>query len=413
MRRGRFRANCQSARAGVLSREMSEYRVQLDVFSGPLDLLLYLIRRDEIDVQDISIKRLTDQYVEYVHLLRDLDPNAVGDFLVMASTLIELKSRALLPTPPLEALDDADDPRAALVKQLLEYKRFKDAARRLGSAADERAKRFIRQPAELPKELAGIELEEVEIWDLLGAFGKVMSAIGHGPGFRQIIIDETPIESYITTLTETLEFAGPTKFQDLFANRNNRAEIIGLFLAMLELIRRQRVRAEQDRAFGEIYLFAIVPADAEHEAALNEEESAALRGGAVSDAAQLSVAGADRLRMSDVDQENAASPEDIADAGVRAYDEAAQAAARNGGPAYFVAESEDQTLVVRLDTLDPDKLGTYGRAIGDSDGCRLSDDECELDDDDAGAIADTDSDDEMRDVDDEHDDPATDEDPRR
>jgi segregation and condensation protein A len=101
-----------------------DYRVQLDVFSGPLDLLLYLIRRDELDIQDIPLARLTEQYLEYVKLLEELDPNTAGDFLVMASTLVELKSRALLPTPPLAAEDDEDDPHRLLVKQLLEYKRF-------------------------------------------------------------------------------------------------------------------------------------------------------------------------------------------------------------------------------------------------------------------------------------------------
>src|SRR5262245_57929502 len=119
---------------------IAEYRVQLDVFSGPLDLLLYLVRRDEVDVQDISLVRVTDHYLEYMHLLEQLGPNAAGDFLVMASTLIELKSRALLPTPPLDGENEEEEARVALVRQLLEYKRFKDAARALGSAADERAK---------------------------------------------------------------------------------------------------------------------------------------------------------------------------------------------------------------------------------------------------------------------------------
>jgi segregation and condensation protein A len=140
------------------------YRVQLDVFTGPLDLLLYLIRRDELDIQDIQIARLTEQYLEYVRLLEELDPNTAGDFLVMASTLVELKSRALLPTPPLEAEGDEDDPQKLLVRQLLEYKRFKDAARALGSAAEERGKRYARQPADLPRELEGVELEEAQVW---------------------------------------------------------------------------------------------------------------------------------------------------------------------------------------------------------------------------------------------------------
>lgn len=260
-----------------------EYRVQLDVFTGPLDLLLYLIRQDELDIQDIAIARVTEQYVKYVKLLESLDPNAAGDFLVMASTLIELKSRAILPSPPLEPLDDSDDPRAQLVRQLLEYKRFKDAARALGHAADDRAQRFVRKPADLPPDLRGVELEEVQIWDLLEAFGRVMSAIGQGPGLSQIRYEETPIEVWINAITETLEFQGTTTFQAIFAGRTDRSEVVGLFLALLELIRRQRIRAEQDRSFGTIYLFQIV----ELEEAPPAEEVIAL---ASADAADVPVA---------------------------------------------------------------------------------------------------------------------------
>lgn len=235
----------------------AEYRVQLDVFTGPLDLLLYLLRQDELDIQDISITRITDQYLESVRLLEQLDPNAAGDFLVMASTLIELKSRALLPTPPLEPLDDADDPRQVLVRQLLEYKRFKDAARALGSAADERARRFVRRPADLPPELAGVELEEVQIWDLLAAFNRVMTSIGRGPGLHEVRYDDIPIEQHATSIVEAVERDGPLRFDALFDARAERAEIIGLFLALLELIRSQRIRAEQDRIGGPIYLFLL------------------------------------------------------------------------------------------------------------------------------------------------------------
>ncbi|MFO0839111.1 MAG: segregation/condensation protein A [Phycisphaerae bacterium] len=235
---------------------MDEYRVQLDVFSGPLDLLLYLIRRDELDIQDISIARLTEQYLEFLHVLEQLDPNAAGEFLVMATTLLEIKSRALLPTPPIEALEDGGDPRTVLVRQLLEYKRFKDAARALGTAADDRAARYIRRPAELPEALRGVELEEVQLWDLVAAFGKVMTAIGAGPGRHEVQYDETPIEELAETILELLEAQSPTAFRSLFADRRDRAGIVGLFLALLELLRRQRVRIEQDTCFGEIYIFA-------------------------------------------------------------------------------------------------------------------------------------------------------------
>ncbi len=234
------------------------YRVQLDVFTGPLDLLLYLIRRDELDIQDIPIARLTEQYLDYVKLLEVLDPNTAGDFLVMASTLVELKSRALLPTPPLEAEEDELDPRTVLVRQLLEYKRFKDAAQALGSAAEERQKRFVRRPANLPEELQGIELEEAQVWDLLSAFGRVMSTIGLGPGVHEVTYDDTPFEEYEAVILDRLEYESPIEFQALFADRSSRGEIIGLFLVVLELLRTQRLRAEQDRLHGTIYLFRLV-----------------------------------------------------------------------------------------------------------------------------------------------------------
>lgn len=239
----------------------AEYRVQLDVFSGPLDLLLYLIRRDEIDIQDIPIARLTEQYLQYVHLLEQIDPNAAGDFLVTASTLVELKSRALLPTPPIEPLDEADDPRAQLVRQLLEYKRFKDAARALAACAEQRRRRYVRAPAELPPELRGVELEEVEVWDLLEAFSRVMTAIGRGPGVHEVRYDERPIEYYAQLILGHLDRAGPLRFQSLFDGEHHRARIIGLFLALLELIRDGRVAAEQDRLHGVIYLFRATPCE--------------------------------------------------------------------------------------------------------------------------------------------------------
>lgn len=235
-----------------------DYRVQLDVFTGPLDLLLFLIKRDELDVQDIPLARIAEQYLEYVKLLEQIDPNAAGDFLVMASTLIELKSRALLPAPPIELSDDDADPRTSLVRQLLEYKRFKDAAAALGSAADERRKRYVRKPVDLPKELEGVELEEVEVWDLLSAFSRVMTAIGKGPGLHEVSFDDTPIAEYGALILDTLEERGPVRFESLFADRRDRAEVVGLLLALLELIRGQKVRAEQAAGHGPIYLFLLI-----------------------------------------------------------------------------------------------------------------------------------------------------------
>jgi segregation and condensation protein A len=261
-----------------------DYRVKLDIFSGPLDLLLYLIKREELDIHDVALVQVTDQYLQYVKLIEKLDPNAVGDFLVVAATLTELKSRALLPAAPPEVFgDDDDDLQTSLVKELLEYKRFKDAARRLGSAADERSKRYVRAPAELPKELAGVELEEVQVWDLVATFNKVMAAIGAGPKLHEVDFDDTPIEAWADELELTLRSEGVKKFHELFKGRRTRQEIVGLFLAMLEMMRNRRLRIEQEKNFGAIYLFLLVEetddadAEADAEADLDRDVAAADR----------------------------------------------------------------------------------------------------------------------------------------
>ena len=166
---------------------MAEYRVNLDLYNGPLDLLLFLIRRDEVDIQDIPIVSITEQYLAYVDMLQSLDPNLAGEFLVMAATLIEIKSRMLLPAE--EAAEGGDDelgidPRADLVRQLLQYKAFKDAAGDLLEAADTQAMKFARNPGRVSLgDEKETDLEEVQIWDLFDAFRGIMEAIGK-PGIH-------------------------------------------------------------------------------------------------------------------------------------------------------------------------------------------------------------------------------------
>lgn len=234
---------------------MNEYRVALDIYSGPLDLLLYLIRREEIDIYDIPIARVTEQYLQYVELLRQLDPEVVSEFLVLASTLMEIKSRTLLPTPPAEESDEPIvDPRLELVRQLLEYKKFKDAARRLEDAADEQAMRFARSPVLPPRAPEEIELETIDVWDLFDAFKQILEQTGQREAVHHVGVDDTPIALHAEDILDSIERAGGTqKFDEIFAGRT-RPEMIGLFLALLELIRQNRVRASQDRPFGTILL---------------------------------------------------------------------------------------------------------------------------------------------------------------
>jgi len=236
---------------------MTDYRVNLDVYNGPLDLLLYLIRRDELDIHDIPIARITEQYVAYVEALKQLDPNLAGEFLVMAATLMEIKTRMLLPSAPAEeGQEPAEiDPRAELVRQLLQYKAFKDAAGDLRDAAAAQAMKFPRRPPEDPQgDQPELDLEDVQIWDLFDAFSRLMEAIGQQPTEHQVIYDETPLELHAADILDRLGREGPMPFAEIFRGRQRRAEIIGLFLALLELIRQRKVLAGQERNFGEIHL---------------------------------------------------------------------------------------------------------------------------------------------------------------
>ncbi len=234
---------------------MSEYKVALDVYNGPLDLLLYLIRREEIDIYDIPIARITEQYIQYVELLRRLDPEVVSEFLVLAATLMEIKSRTLLPGPPVEEREDQIvDPRLELVRQLLEYKKFKDVARHLDEAAGEQALKHPRSPVLPRPQTDEKDLESIDIWDLFDAFNRMLEQTGLREAVHRVGIDDTPIALHAEDILDSIEGAGGAqKFEEIFLGRT-KPEMIGLFLALLELIRQRRVRVSQDRPFGPILL---------------------------------------------------------------------------------------------------------------------------------------------------------------
>jgi len=229
---------------------MADYRVDLDIFAGPLDLLLYLVRKEEVDIYDIPIAKITDQYVRYIEMLKSLDIDLAGDFLVMAATLMQIKSAMLLPKADPDQLqdDDLSDPRRELIRQLLEYKKFKDAANLLNAAADEQRERFPR-PAVIVESLKGdaepeVDMEQVSIWDLLEAFDFVCKAIGTAPDISRIE-DDTPIDLYQIEILHRLQTDGPLTFERIFESRTSRVVMVGLFLAMLELIREKLVWVEQ------------------------------------------------------------------------------------------------------------------------------------------------------------------------
>ena len=257
---------------------MSEYRVTLDIYNGPLDLLLYLIRRDEVDIYDIPIAGITRQYVAYVEMLHQVDPDLAGEFMVMAATLLELKTRMLLPNPPPEEGGGDSgvslDPRSELVRQLLQYKAFKDAADTLRHRAEDQAMKFPRRPPGLDGPDALVDLENVQIWDLLDAFNKVLTAIGQDRQ-HEVIYDDTPVELYAADLYDRLQREGPLNFQRLFEGQVARPVVVGLFLALLELVRQKKVLATQDGMFGEIHLFANPNPPEERPAGFAAEEAPA------------------------------------------------------------------------------------------------------------------------------------------
>ena len=261
---------------------MSEYRVNLDIFSGPLDLLLYLVRKEEVEIYDIPIARITEEYIRYIEMIKMLDVELAGEFLVMAATLMEIKSLMLLPADELNALaDEENDPRAELIRQLLEYKKFKDAANLLKISAENQEQKFGRSDSII----AGLktdaepelDIDQLSIWDLLGAFDSIMKATG---GMMDIshITDDTPIDLYQIEILHRLQTEGAMSFARIFQDKKNKMIMIGLFLAVLELVREKLITAEQAKPSMPIYLRALTEKAAEqavHNAIIAQTEQKA------------------------------------------------------------------------------------------------------------------------------------------
>jgi segregation and condensation protein A len=216
--------------------------------------LLYLVKHDEVDIRDIAIARVTEQFLEYMRLIELLDVELAGDFLVMAATLMEIKSRMLLPGSATADEDEAD-PRQELVRQLIEYKKFKDAAALLEAQAERQAARLPRQAVETVSEPDPSQqpLRSVELWDLVSAFGRLMrETLALQP--QQIVFDETPIHVHMETIQNRLRESPRLRFSEVFSPPHTRGRLLGLFLAILELIKARQVSAEQPEGFGDIWL---------------------------------------------------------------------------------------------------------------------------------------------------------------
>jgi segregation and condensation protein A len=232
------------------------FRVQLDVFSGPLDLLLYLVRKHELEALDIPIALVADQYLELLAAIEAIDVDAVGDFLEVASQLMEIKSRMMLPRHEELEEEPVDDPRHELVARLLEYKRYKEAAGLLEDRARQWQLRFERRVDDLndgPADPSSQPLREVELWDLVSAFSRVMRERG-GAKPTRIRYDDTPIDVHMQRIRELLAAEGTLSFASLFEPGMHRSRMVGLFLALLELIRHGQAWVEQGDLFGEIVI---------------------------------------------------------------------------------------------------------------------------------------------------------------
>ena len=231
------------------------FRVDLEVFRGPLDLLLYLVRKHELDVVDLPISLVTEQYLQYLDVLEALDVDGVGDFIEMASTLIEIKSRMVLPRGG-EEQEELDDPRQDLVRQLLEYKKYKDAASMLEERSRSWHDHFSRLANDVPAHnptAAEQPIREVELWDLVGAFQRTVRERQSSRG-PNIVYDDTPIHVYMGRIHAQLLERGQLALSEIFVTGQHKSSLVGMFLAVLELVRHQNIRTQQDRLFGEVWL---------------------------------------------------------------------------------------------------------------------------------------------------------------
>lgn len=229
--------------------EITDYKVQLENFYGPLDLLLYLVREEELNIYDIPIVRITEQYLSYIEIMRKLDINLAGDFLVLASTLMEIKSKMLIPRD--EETPEEEDPRFELVKKLIEYKRYKDLSRQLRKLMELQNYKHSRPYFELSDEPEEEPMIELDLWNLVNSFARLSrETVLDVP--VSIIYDNVPIERFIENILNRLKQSPEIHFSSLISNPRDRFNIIKNFLATLELARQKKVELDQEKDFADI-----------------------------------------------------------------------------------------------------------------------------------------------------------------
>ncbi len=260
---------------------MAEYKVQFEVFEGPLDLLLYLIKKEEVDIYEVNLTKLATQFIEYIDTMRLLDLEIAGEFLVMASTLMYIKSRELLPVDQqaqVEGEEEGEDPRWELIRQLVEYKKFKDAAAQLQTLEARQEDIFPRLPAKLEFESsAPAPKPDVSIFDLLNAVNTVLKRFEQrAGGMREIFEDKWTVSEKIEFILKMIAERGGIKFSELFADAASRSEVVCTFLALLELIRLKQLVCTQPEPFSEIEISRVqaTPAPVANEPVASPEPAA-------------------------------------------------------------------------------------------------------------------------------------------
>lgn len=232
------------------------YRVELPVFSGPMDLLLHLVRQQEVDVHNIAIARILEDYLKHLAVLQELDLHDMGDFLVMASTLMEIKSRELLPREAV-AIEQELDPRDDLIRRLLEYKRYRDLARQLEQNADSRARQaplVLTAPVQVDDPEDGLlDLGSLGIWDLTSAFAKLLDEIGQ-QATMHVEVEKRDVGYYTRKVLDIFKRQREVVFREVFDLKEGRYGLIGTLIALLEMMKQGYLRMSQEQCFGEIYL---------------------------------------------------------------------------------------------------------------------------------------------------------------
>jgi segregation and condensation protein A len=230
------------------------YKIKLEMFEGPLDLLLYLVKKEHLNIYDIPIARVTEQYLEYLNLMQLLDLNVAGDFLVMAATLMQIKSKMLLPPDPSQTEEEQEDPREELVKKLLEYEKFKQIAEGLRQREEQQREVFKRPKTETVKDAKTGEKEvyfEASLFDLINAFTKALKDVPKEV-FYEVIKDEFTVEGKIHEILHLLLEKESVQLSGLFQKAKSKIEIVVIFMAILELVRMKEIVCRQKEMFEDI-----------------------------------------------------------------------------------------------------------------------------------------------------------------